>query len=176
ANYSEFGLIVGTVGVAAGWISFEWLIVVAVALSITFVLIPAFLVARPILMAILSRCGHGELLILMGVLLTMAGDASFEAVHLKGDLGALAVGALIAAHPKAPELAKALLSFKDLFLVGFFLNIGLQGPPSVEVLVIAGLLVLAVPFKVALFLPTTASSASSWARSASPPAGSALSG
>jgi predicted Kef-type K+ transport protein len=116
-----------------------------------FVLIPAFLVARPILMAILSRAGHGELLILMGVLLTMAGDASFEAVHLKGDLGALAVGALIAAHPKAPELAKALLSFKDLFLVGFFLNIGLQGPPSVEVLVIAGLLVLAVPFKVALF-------------------------
>jgi glutathione-regulated potassium-efflux system ancillary protein KefC len=38
ANYSEFGLIVGTVGVAAGWISFEWLIVMAVALSITFVL------------------------------------------------------------------------------------------------------------------------------------------
>jgi predicted Kef-type K+ transport protein len=116
-----------------------------------FVLIPAFLVARPILMAILSRAGHGELLILMGVLLTMAGDASFEAVRLKGDLGALAAGALIAAHPKAPELAKALLSFKDLFLVGFFLNIGLQGPPSVEVLVIAVLLVVAVPLKVALF-------------------------
>ncbi|MHC4421477.1 MAG: cation:proton antiporter domain-containing protein [Planctomycetota bacterium] len=116
-----------------------------------FVLVPAFLIARPILMAILSRAGHGELLILMGVLLTMAGDASFEAVRLKGDLGALAAGALIASHPKAPELAKALLSFKDLFLVGFFLNIGLQGPPSVEVLVIAGVLVLAVPFKVALF-------------------------
>ncbi|MHC5008624.1 MAG: cation:proton antiporter domain-containing protein, partial [Planctomycetota bacterium] len=116
-----------------------------------FVLIPAFLVGRPILMAILSRAGHGELLILMGVLLTMAGDASFEAVRLKGDLGALAVGALIASHPKAPELAKALLSFKDLFLVGFFLNIGLQGPPSVEVLVIAALLVVLVPFKVALF-------------------------
>ena len=115
------------------------------------VLIPAFLVARPILMAILSRSGHGELLILIGVLLTLAGDASFEAVNLKGDLGALAAGALIAAHPKASELAKALLSFKDLFLVGFFLNIGLQGAPSVEVLVIALLLVLVVPFKVALF-------------------------
>jgi predicted Kef-type K+ transport protein len=115
------------------------------------VVIPAFLVARPILMAILSRCGHGELLILMGVLLTLAGDASFEAVRLKGDLGALAVGALVASHPKASELAKALLSFKDLFLVGFFLNIGLQGPPTVEVLVIALVLVLVLPLKVALF-------------------------
>jgi hypothetical protein len=38
ANYSEFGLIVGAVGASAGWISGEWLTVVAVALSLTFIL------------------------------------------------------------------------------------------------------------------------------------------
>ena len=31
-------------------------------------------------------------------------------------------------HAKASELAKALFGFKELFLVGFFLSIGLSGP------------------------------------------------
>jgi threonine dehydrogenase-like Zn-dependent dehydrogenase len=38
ANYSEFGLIVGAVGAANGWIGSEWLVVMAIALSMTFVL------------------------------------------------------------------------------------------------------------------------------------------
>jgi len=38
ANYSEFGLIVGAIGVANGWITGDWLTVIAIALSITFVL------------------------------------------------------------------------------------------------------------------------------------------
>jgi hypothetical protein len=38
ANYSEFGLIVGAIGAANGWISAEWLVIVAIALSITFIL------------------------------------------------------------------------------------------------------------------------------------------
>jgi hypothetical protein len=37
ANYSEFGLIVGAVGVSSGWIGGEWLVIIAIALSITFV-------------------------------------------------------------------------------------------------------------------------------------------
>jgi predicted Kef-type K+ transport protein len=37
SNYSEFGLIVGTVGVANGLMDKEWLVIVAIALSITFV-------------------------------------------------------------------------------------------------------------------------------------------
>jgi voltage-gated potassium channel Kch len=36
SNYSEFGLIVGAIGVANGWMSGEWLVTIALALSITF--------------------------------------------------------------------------------------------------------------------------------------------
>ena len=106
---------------------------------------------RPLLFFIIERSGHGELLVLLGWLLPVAGMALFELVNLKPDLGALVLGMLLADHPKASELAKALLSFKDLFLVGFFLTIGLSGAPSPESLGIAVLLVAAVPFKVGLF-------------------------
>ena len=36
-NYSEFGLIVAAIGVANGWIDAEWLVVIAIALSLSFV-------------------------------------------------------------------------------------------------------------------------------------------
>jgi len=38
ANYSEFGLIVGAIGVNNGWMSNEWLITIAIALAITFII------------------------------------------------------------------------------------------------------------------------------------------
>ena len=38
ANYSEFGLIVGALGASNGWITAEWLVIFALAVSITFVL------------------------------------------------------------------------------------------------------------------------------------------
>ena len=38
ANYSEFGLIVGAVGVETGLLEGKWLVVIAIALSISFVL------------------------------------------------------------------------------------------------------------------------------------------
>jgi len=100
---------------------------------------------------ILNKTGHGELLILLGVLLPMAGAALFESVGLKADLGALVMGILFAEHERAEELAKTLMGFKDLFLVGFFLTIGLSGTPSFEALYIALLLSLFIPFKLGLF-------------------------
>src|SRR6056297_50434 len=72
------------------------------------------LIARPFLARFMARCGHGELLMLFGILMTVAGYSSFEMVHVKGDLGALVFGMLLASHPKASELADRLLSFKDL--------------------------------------------------------------
>jgi glutathione-regulated potassium-efflux system ancillary protein KefC len=80
------------------------------------------------LRAVLSRLGHGELLVLYGFLLAMTGAEIFELVGLKGDLGALVFGVLIASHPRAEELSKVMLGFKDLFLIGFFLSIGLSAP------------------------------------------------
>ena len=116
-------------------------------------LVPVILFAiRPLLLKIMDRCGHGELIILFGLLLALvAGADGFEMVGLKPDLGALILGMLVASHSKALEMAKALFSFKELFLVGFFLSIGLKGLPDLEALGIAALFVLVTPFKVALF-------------------------
>lgn len=105
---------------------------------------------RPIL-ALMDRSGHGELLILLGLLIPIAGAQLFDSVGMKPDLGALLVGMLLAGDQKTDELAKAILSFKDLLLVGFFLTIGLSGMPTLATVGVALLLVLAVPVKVALF-------------------------
>ena len=115
-------------------------------------LIIGLLAAKPLLIAVLNRVGHRELLLLFSIFLALGlGAAGFEFVGLKPDLGALVLGVLIAGHPKADEMSKSLLSFKDLFLVGFFLSIGLSGAPTLQSFVIAGLLTIAVAFKVALF-------------------------
>ncbi|MYN68162.1 MAG: potassium transporter Kef [Acidobacteria bacterium] len=107
---------------------------------------------RPLLALVLQRVGHGELLVLYGFLLALGGAEAFELAGLKGDLGALVVGVLIASHDKADELAKTMLGFKDLFLVGFFLSIGVSGPLTTEVVLIGAAITPFVFFKSALFL------------------------
>ncbi|NOX99063.1 MAG: cation:proton antiporter, partial [Verrucomicrobia bacterium] len=55
-------------------------------------------------------------------------------------------------HARASELAKSLLRFKDVMLVGFFLTIGMMGFPDLRGLMIAGILALVlVPLKTLLF-------------------------
>ncbi|HKK89811.1 MAG TPA: cation:proton antiporter family protein [Desulfobacteraceae bacterium] len=114
-------------------------------------LLVSLFIARPVLGRLMDMCGHGELLMLFGILMTVSGYSGFELVGLKGDLGALVVGMLFAAHPKAPELGDKLLGFKDLFLIGFFLNIGISGSPTLTGFMIALLLALVIPFKTGLF-------------------------
>jgi len=88
---------------------------------------------RPLLYRLLNRCGHGELLVLCGFFLALvAGYSGFVLVGLKGDLGALIMGVLLSGHPRASELSKALLGFKDLLLVGFFLSIGFVEHPDLR--------------------------------------------
>ncbi len=100
---------------------------------------------------LLQRTGHGELLILYGLVLALGGAELFELAGVKGDLGALIMGMLLAAHAKSSEMSKAMLGFKDLFLVGFFLSIGLSGHLSLEVVLISLLLVPFIFVKSALF-------------------------
>ena len=115
-------------------------------------IVPLLFVIRPFLYAFLDRCGHRELLLLFGFFVALGlGAGGFELVGLKPDLGALVLGILVSNHPKAGELSKLLLNFKDLFLVGFFLNIGISGIPTFSALGVAGLLVIACVFKVGLF-------------------------
>ena len=106
---------------------------------------------RPLLTQLLGRTGHGELMILYGFFLALGGAELFELVGVKGDLGALAMGVLISTHPKASEMAKTLLGFKELFLVGFFLGIGLSGSLTLQSLIVGALLVPFIFFKSALF-------------------------
>jgi predicted Kef-type K+ transport protein len=115
-------------------------------------LIPFLFVLRPLMVVLMDRSGHGELMILLGLFMSLViGAGSFELVGMKADLGALVIGVLVSNHPKAGELAKHLMGFKDMFLVGFFLSIGLSTHPTWETLGVAALLVAALPFKVALF-------------------------
>lgn len=110
------------------------------------------ILVRPILFLIMDRCGHGELIPLFGLFAALVlGAEAFDLVGLKADLGALILGVLLAAHKRAAEISESLLSFKDVLLVGFFLNIGLTGTLSLEAVLVALLCVLVLPFKVALF-------------------------
>lgn len=106
---------------------------------------------RPLLFRLMDSAGHGELFILLGWLFPIAAAGLFDLVGLKADLGALLLGALLAAHPKSGELSASMLGFKDFFLVAFFLTIGLAGTPTPGQVGIALVFVLFVPFKVALF-------------------------
>lgn len=106
---------------------------------------------RPLLHRLLALCGHGELLVLAGVAAALGGAALFDVVQMKADLGALVAGILLGASPKAKELAHSLLGLKDIFLVGFFLTVGLTGLPTWTNLAIAAFLLLLLPLKGALF-------------------------
>ena len=108
-------------------------------------LVPAAHLVRPLL----TRLGHAELRPLFGLVAALVpGYALFDAVGLKGDLGALVVGVLLAPHPGSLELSKSLFSVKELLLVGFFLSIGFTGLPTAEDLLISAALLVLVPLKV----------------------------
>lgn len=113
------------------------------ALSLPLVLFSA----RPLLLYIIDHIGHGELLPLSGFFIALVvGTTSFSLVGLKPDLGALIAGMLVGSHTRSSELSHSLLNLKDLFLVGFFFQIGLTGLPQMEhvfiALVLAGVLLV----------------------------------
>jgi glutathione-regulated potassium-efflux system ancillary protein KefC len=116
--------------------------------SLTLLALPLL---RPLLNHLLDRCGHAELLPLAGIFLALVGGQLFEWFGLKAHLGALVIAVLLSSHPKAAELSKSLLSFKDLFLIGFFLSIGFTGLPTMDMLGVALIMALALPFKAGLF-------------------------
>ncbi|AHK15242.1 MAG: cation:proton antiporter family protein [Thalassolituus sp.] len=106
---------------------------------------------RPVIYQLMSRAGHGELLPLMGFFLALGGAELFQLVHIKGDLGALMFGILLAPHAKSAELYKSLMGFKDLFLIGFFLSIGFTALPTLDMVPVTLGLLLLLLVKFALF-------------------------
>ncbi|GJF18724.1 potassium transporter Kef [Mycolicibacterium cyprinidarum] len=106
-----------------------------------------------VLRKIWSRLGHGEMQSLFGIVMALVpGYALFSALGLKGDLGALVIGVLLASHPASSELARSLFHIKELLLVGFFVSIGLTGLPDLPTIGVALLMVLFLPFKTAWYV------------------------
>jgi len=111
-------------------------------------LLALLLGGRNWLRALIGRSGHGEMIALCGLFLALVvGAESFTAVGLKADLGALFMGILVGSHPKSKELSKSLVGVTDLLLVGFFLQIGLQGSVGLQAFLWAAFFVLLLPLK-----------------------------
>ena len=104
-----------------------------------------FPLLRFLLAWLLEKSGHDELLVLFGLGLALLGGEGFRQLGLSPELGALFMGALLADHAKGAEMAKALWSLKEAFLVAFFLEIGMkQGLAGAEVGPLLGLLLLSL--------------------------------
>lgn len=106
---------------------------------------------KPLVIWVLERSGHDELLLLYGLGLTLAGAALAHLAGVSPELGALLLGVLFAGHPQTTELSKTLWGLKEAFLVAFFLQIGLEGLPALAQLPLVALLLVALPIKAILF-------------------------
>lgn len=96
----------------------------------------------PLLRRLMPAIGHGELLLLAGILFAFGAAALFEAAALKGGLGALVAGMLLESshREKAKEVYEQLHGLQNLLLIGFFVQIGYYGLPSLEMMVIASII------------------------------------
>ncbi len=94
--------------------------------------IPFFLwLMRRVVFYLMNRLDHGELFTLMGFFAALVlGASSFDLVGLKADLGALIMGVMLGGHQRSEELAKTLMGYKDMFLIGFFFQIGMLSLPT----------------------------------------------
>ena len=102
--------------------------------------------ARRVIVALWERAGRAELQVLFGILMAFVpGYALFDALGLKGDLGALAMVMLLAGAARSDDLAKSIFGVKELLLVAFFLSIGLHGVPDLQQVLTAALLLLLLP-------------------------------
>lgn len=107
---------------------------------------------RPVLHWLLDFTGRDELLVLLAMLLALViGGMGFETLGLSSEIGALVMGLMLSTHPRAKELSDAIWSLKEVFLVGFFLQIGMSGLPDMNDLIFALIFVAILPLKGVLF-------------------------
>lgn len=113
----------------------------------------ALFFARPVVNKILDVSGHDEMLLLAGLFLALVvGGYGFYSVGIgHGELGALVMGVLAASHPKAGELSNKMWGLKEMFLIAFFLTIGMKGLPTADDWVFAVTMAALLPIKAALF-------------------------
>lgn len=106
---------------------------------------------RPLAHGMLSASRSSELTMLLGVTLALAGGVAAESVGITADIGALLTGIMLASHTKIDELANRLWGLKELFLVAFFLQIGVSDLPNRQQIVDALELLALLPLQGILF-------------------------
>lgn len=116
--------------------------------ALTLLLLP-FL--KPVTTRLLRSLKEGELLLLYGILMALAGSFLFESFHLGAELGAFCFGVLHSGEDKSDELTEKLWGLREAFLIGFFLKIGLTGTPAWHDLLYAMAFVLFLPVRVGIF-------------------------
>ncbi len=119
--------------------------------SLWALLLLALVPLRKLLHRLLDIAGHNELLLLFGISCAFLGGVLFEVVGFSEELGALVLGCLCASSQKSSELFRALWTLREIFLVGFFLMIGITAAPTTEIFLFSALLLLLLPFKAVLF-------------------------
>lgn len=106
---------------------------------------------RPLLIHLLGIIKDDEIWMLFGLGLALGGASLFEVFNLSGELGALAAGMLLASDERADEIAKKMWGIKEAFLVGFFLEVGLTGFPTISGYFLIAILIFLLPLKTMLF-------------------------
>ncbi|MEM7800963.1 MAG: cation:proton antiporter family protein [Chloroflexota bacterium] len=108
-------------------------------------------ILRPFLLNIISMVGKDELMIIYGLLLALGTGEIFDLVGLDAKLGALVMGMLLSGDERADDLYDTMWGLKEIFLVSFFLQIGLGGLPDANGWLTIGVLLLFLPLKGLLF-------------------------
>ncbi|WP_340105170.1 cation:proton antiporter family protein [Rhodohalobacter sp. 8-1] len=106
---------------------------------------------RPLLIKLLGQVGEDELWMLLGLGLALGGAYLFEYFNLSGELGALLAGMLLASDERADKIGKKMWGIKEAFLVGFFLEVGLTGFPTISGYLFVGIFLLLLPLKSIMF-------------------------
>jgi predicted Kef-type K+ transport protein len=106
---------------------------------------------RPLAHRLLSASRSSELKLLLGVSFALAGAVLAEKAGVAADIGALLMGITLANHAKIEEVANKLWSLKELFLVAFFLQIGLEDFPNRDQVALAATLLGLLPLQGAMF-------------------------
>ncbi|MFP4323586.1 MAG: cation:proton antiporter [Anaerolineales bacterium] len=106
---------------------------------------------RPIIFRILDYTGKEEMILLFGLVLALGIGELFYLSGLSAKLGALLAGVLLADHPQADNLYDKFWALKEVFLVGFFLQVGLVGVPDMTGVLFTLMLLALLPVKAALF-------------------------
>lgn len=106
---------------------------------------------RPLLIRLLVESGKEELMLVYGLLLALGVGLIFKQVGLDSKLGALVAGLLLSGHPQADVLYEKLWGLKEVFLIGFFLQVGLGGFPAASEIQLLLFLFALLPVKGLLF-------------------------